>query len=248
MRYASFIKQDIDHGPIRQAVTAMINRNFGAAFPNWLYGDPAHIECWGFWVHDELLTGIRLTERSFRSRQYRREERKASLRPSIAAAMALLSQPKSEDRVVDPMCGSGTLLIERGLCGAYKVLQGYDIDPHAVKLAEENSSRAGLKNSFFNCDDASSLPLTCQTVTSILCNMPFGKTYGARETNFRLYHNCLEEWSRVIVPNGLAVLLTSDKSNLLLVCKLLSNYWKVNHIYRFRVMGIWSSCFILQKL
>jgi Putative RNA methylase family UPF0020 len=248
IRYISFVKQDIDHGTARKAVGHYLNNLFSSAFPKWKCADPADIECWGFWVSDLLLVGIRITPSSFRSRSYRQEERQASLRPTIAAAMAILSAPKPNDKIIDPMCGTGTLLIERGSITSYASMAGYDIDASATQLAMSNLTASKLKNIDIACGDAANLPIENQSFNCLICNLPFGKVYGDKQTNFDLYHKCLKEWSRLIEPNGRVVLLTSDTKSMDQVLSKLSGSWNVENKLRFKVLGIWADCFVLSRI
>ena len=219
------------------------------AFPKWKCQEPADIECWGFWTKDKLFAGIRVTPSIVRARAtYRQGERIASIRPTIASAMAILSDPSPADRVIDPMCGSGTLLIERGLLESYNSLVGYDIDPDAVDLAKANANHTRLENIGIYIGDATNLLLKSQRFNCLLSNLPFGKVYGNRQTNFALYQKCLNEWSRLLESGGCAILLTADTKSFHQALKGFNNTWKIRTRFQVKVLGIWANCFILDKL
>jgi len=245
--YTAFVKQDIDHGSARKRVANYLTSLLSFAFPKWKAKDPADIECWGFWVNHLLFVGIRITSSSFRSRTYRKEEREASLRPTIAAAMAMLSQPHPHDKVLDPMCGTATLLIERGYLAPYSALEGYDWDQKAVGLARKNVNRTKLKKLNIHRGDARNLSITNQHFNCIISNLPFGETYGNTKTNFHLYQNCLYQWSQFISSQGKAVLLTSNTKPFYQAQKQLSRYWQIERKLKFKVLGIWASCFVLLR-
>ena len=59
------------------------------------------------------------------------------LPPKVAQVMVNLTQPKPSDRLLDPFCGSGTILQEALLLGISKV-HGSDISPKAVDDTTEN--------------------------------------------------------------------------------------------------------------
>jgi hypothetical protein len=86
--------------------------------------DNANLEFWVQQIDKQALIGLRLTDRTMRHRTYKIANLPASLRPTIARAMVHLSQPAPDDIFLDPMCGAGTLLIERALAGRYALLQG----------------------------------------------------------------------------------------------------------------------------
>ncbi len=247
INFTTFVKQDIDHGSARKGVANYLNQLLASAFPKWKANDPADIECWGFWVNHLLFAGIRITPAHFRSRTYRKEERQGSLRPTIAAAMAILSQPHPHDEVLDPMCGTGTILIERGYLAPYIGLQGYDWDQQAVRLARNNVDRTKLAKIDIHYGDARNLPIKEQHFNCILSNLPFGETYGSSKTNFELYQNCLYQWSQLISSHGKAVLLTSNIKNFYQAQKQMCHYWYIKRKLRFKVLGIWASCFVLSR-
>jgi tRNA (guanine6-N2)-methyltransferase len=190
-------------------------RGLAGKFPaSWRYvEDNASIEVWLTIEGNQAVCGLRLSDRSMRHRDYKLEHLPASLRPTLAAAMVRLGQVKAGHRVLDPMCGAGTLLAE---CLAWaqhadvrplKVLGG-DIEPNAVRCSEINLRRHG--NPPLMRWDARRLPLGDLEVDRILSNPPFGKQLSRPEEIGPLYRAMLREYDRVLKPHGLAVLLVSD--------------------------------------
>lgn len=172
--------------------------------------DDADVEIWDWLGNSDALIGLRLSDASMRHRHYKREHLPASLRPTIAAAMAWVSRPTPQDRVLDPLCGAGTLLIERSLLGdAPAQLLGGDIRQEAVSMAQRNAGAAEVDLAL-QVWDARSLPLAANSVTRIITNLPFGKQIGLREENEQLYTDLLHEFDRVLAPDGLIVSLTSE--------------------------------------
>jgi tRNA (guanine6-N2)-methyltransferase len=172
-------------------------------------GDDADVEVW-LWIHgSEVLIGLRLSDATMRHRTYKREHLPASLRPTVAAAMAWLSQPTPDDIVLDPLCGAGTLLIERAMLGPYDRLIGGDIQGEAVAMAKRNARVAEVMASWRTWD-ARELPLPDGSVTRILTNLPFGKQLSTRAEIPALYKALLGSFERVLAPAGLLVTLTSE--------------------------------------
>ena len=108
-----------------------------------------------------------------RHREYKVAHRPGSLRASVAAALGWLSQPGADDCVVDPMCGAGTILIERAHLGRYAMLAGFDRDPDAIAAAHENIGPRyrpmGLAQG-----DALRLPLGNGAATHLVTNLAVG--------------------------------------------------------------------------
>ena len=67
----------------------------------------------------------------------------ASIHPATAAAVLRYARAylKEGARVLDPCCGSGTLLIERGKLTETAALTGVDIAHKAIGIARENAVR-----------------------------------------------------------------------------------------------------------
>jgi putative N6-adenine-specific DNA methylase len=69
-------------------------------------------------VKDRVSVSLDLTGETLSRRGYRREAGEAPLREHLAAALVLMTDWNKKDAIVDPMCGSGTFLIEAALIKA----------------------------------------------------------------------------------------------------------------------------------
>jgi tRNA (guanine6-N2)-methyltransferase len=175
-----------------------------------LVDDDADVEVWVWLGGNDVLVGLRLSDATMRHRLYKREHLPASLRPTVAAAMAWLSQPGAQDVVLDPLCGAGTILVERGLLGkGVTQLLGGDMRLEAVAMARRNAQAAHVDVSLQEWD-ARSLPLENSSVNRIITNLPFGKQIGIRAENEQLYTDLVREFARVLAKRGLMVSLTSE--------------------------------------
>jgi tRNA (guanine6-N2)-methyltransferase len=175
--------------------------------------DDAQVELWVHLVGETFLLAARLSDATMRHRTYLEASLRAALKPTIAAAMVLLTEPLADDVFLDPMCGSGTVLIERALAGRYTQLIGGDIDPEAIAATRTNVGPR-YKPIEIRQWDARSLPLGDASVSAIACNLPFGKQIGSEASNRVLYPAVLTEWTRVLREGGRMVLLTSDRAAL----------------------------------
>ncbi len=171
--------------------------------------DDADIEFWLWLGGSEAFVGLRLSDATMRHRDYKREHLPASLRPTVAASMAWLSRPTASDIVLDPLCGAGTILTERGLLSEFGRLLGSDLQQDAVAIARRNARAAAVEVTWA-VGDARTLSLSDNSVTRILTNLPFGKQIGTHEENISLYAALSKEFARVLTPDGLMVTLTSE--------------------------------------
>jgi 23S rRNA G2445 N2-methylase RlmL len=125
--------------------------------------------------------------------------------------MVILSEPRDDDVFLDPMCGAGTILIERGEHGRYGQLLGGDLDPQAVAATRTNVGPR-YKPIEIRQWDATALPLPDASVTRVVCNLPFGHKIGSARILPGLYRGFLAEAIRVLRPGGVAVLLTGERA------------------------------------
>lgn len=157
----------------------------------------------------EALLALRLSDEQMRHRAEKREHLPASLRPASAAALVWLTRPEPDDVFLDPMCGAGTLLIERALAGRYRLLLGGDIREDAIDTTLKNIGPR-YKPIEIRQWDARQLPLDSASVRACAVNLPFGQQIGTPEETRVLYPAVLREFTRVLHPTGRLVVLAGD--------------------------------------
>jgi tRNA (guanine10-N2)-dimethyltransferase len=119
-----------------------------------------------------------------------------SMDPIEARAVANLAGARPGATVLDPMCGTGGLLIEAGLLGADAV--GLDAQAKMVRGARENMA-AFLDGGFAVARaDATRLPLGDRTVDAVVLDAPYGRQSKiAGRSPESLVGGALEETRRV---------------------------------------------------
>ncbi len=174
-----------------------------------LGGEDANVEFWATMFPGEFILTLRLSDERLRHRDYKVAHLAGSLRPSVAAALAWLSEPSPDDIVLDPTCGAGTVLIERAHLGRYRQLIGGDTNPAFLAAARENIGPR-YKPIELHSWDATAIALAAGSVSKIITNLPWGMRHGSHAENRRLYPHLIEEFQRVIRPGGLIVMLTAE--------------------------------------
>ena len=112
----------------RKDLEMAVRQGLETRYPRWIpVADGGQVEVWANLLGSHLLIGLRLSDRIMRHRHNKQVELPASLRPSVAAAMVYLTRPSDDDVFLDPMCGSGTILLERRFAGNYGQILGGDI-------------------------------------------------------------------------------------------------------------------------
>ena len=168
------------------------------------------LDIWAEVHGDDGYISVKLSPNNMAQRDYKQAHIPASLKPTIASSMVRLSRPHPDDVFLDPMCGAGTILLERAFTGRYGYLIGGDISTEALDATVTNFGRQHQPRQFFRWD-ARTLPIQSRTVDKIVCNLPFGETIGNVPQLTNLYRQSLREYERVLKPKGRMVLLTSQR-------------------------------------
>jgi len=227
------------HAPVEQAIQDRYGR--------WRrVPDNADLEFWVQQIDKQALIGLRLSDRTMRHRTYKTATLPAALRPTIARALSLLTRPEPGDIFLDPMCGTGTILIERALSGRYASLLGGDIDEAAVQATLENFGTRHKPRDIRQWD-ARTLPLPDQSVNKIATNPPWGRQLSLPDEARSLYTPLLIEIDRVLQPNGTVAILTSEWTALKQAIEP-TGLTLTDQIKDIAVLGRRADIFVLQKI
>ena len=200
--------------------------------------EDAAIEVWLTIDGRTAICGLRLSDRTMRHRTWKQEHLPASLRPTVAAALVRLAEPRPNMLLLDPMCGAGTILGEaiayarRHRLGTLEV-RGGDEDASALRAADINLRRLGPAR--LERWDATRLPLPDAAADRIVSNPPFGKQLSRPEEIGPLYRRMVPEYHRVLKPAGRAVLLVSEEAPLKEAARGVG--WKLLRQLEVRVLG-----------
>jgi 23S rRNA G2445 N2-methylase RlmL len=166
------------------------------------------IEFW-FLIRSEglCLFGLRLTAvGKQRARKYAQGE----LRQELAHLLCLLSEPDGGDVFLDPFCGSGAIVLERVNNFPYRQIWAGDIDPQHVGALQRKSARQ--KNIKVVQWDALNLTeVVGHSVNKIVTDPPWGFFKNAELDFCEFYGKMLAEFSRVLSPRGVALILVGRK-------------------------------------
>ncbi len=142
---------------------------------------------------------------------WRKEALPASMQPALAYAFAryALSFVKTpRPYVLDPFCGSGSLLFAAESQRDCRMLLGVDKSGTAISAARENA-KAGASRARFVCRDILRFEAR-EGADLVLSNMPFGNRVGSHRENETLYARFLKHLKFLLNDGGVAALYTAD--------------------------------------
>ena len=117
--------------------------------------------------------------------------------------------------VLDPCCGSGTLLLERERLGRCGLLTGVDLSAAALDAARENAGSVRVQ--LIRKDFCNFVPKA--RYDEVYANLPFGIRVGSHDDNERLYRALIQKLKTLLTPDGVAGLYSTEHR---LLCQLLS--------------------------
>ena len=148
------------------------------------------------------LLALRWFAKPLRQRSYKIAHHLAATPPQVARALAMLAGLSAGSRVLDPYCGTGTVLIEAGLLQPAAKLHGGDISVASLRGGKVNASAAGVEIAWCKMS-ALALGFEDRAFDRIIANIPWGRQVshaGEEETAWT-------ELNRVLRPRGKAVVL-----------------------------------------
>jgi tRNA G10 N-methylase Trm11 len=111
---------------------------------------------------------------------------------------------KPGEALLDPCCGSGTILAEPMQTGWQ--VHGIDIDLEAVQVARQNAKGATVR-----IGDARELPFEEGAVDACVSNLPFGQQYEVQDGMDEWLSIVLGEMYRVTRPGGGRIVLLAPR-------------------------------------
>ena len=201
---------------------------------------------------DTCLVGLRLSDEAL-SRRSRVEHAPASLKSTVAHCMIRLVGFRPEDVFLDPMCGAGTILVERGALGFPRLLVGGDRDERAVAKAAVNLQDAvaeasgAARSAHLLGWDARYIPLARGSVDRIVCNLPWGRRAGSHLVNVHLYPGFVREVGRLLAEGGKAALLTAEKQ---LITRLIHRERRLTltDVRPIQIGGLCASIYVVKRV
>jgi 23S rRNA G2445 N2-methylase RlmL len=213
---ASFVgARNYSSPEIKLAIAAGLEARYG-----WHYLEdeaPDALSLRLFIEHEAAFVGLRLAAQPLHRRPYKLATTPGSLKAPVAAALLRLADLQPGQRMLDPLCGAGTIVIEAAALGARAI--GGDNDESTLAIARANLVSAELTAEFQHWD-ARQLPCTSASIDCVVSNLPFGRQVSPDDDLAQLYTAILAEIARVTRPGGAVALLTNQPAALVLPAML----------------------------
>jgi 23S rRNA G2445 N2-methylase RlmL len=142
---------------------------------------------------------------------YRKNDIATSINPVTAAIVAKSIEKwlTPSAKVIDPFCGTGTMLIERAKLQEFETLTGVDIFRTAISAAEINSKSANLNIDLIAEDILEYVPT--DLFDELITNMPFDNKSTTHNKYSELYSEFVTKIPSLVKPGGMAFVYTIEK-------------------------------------
>jgi putative N6-adenine-specific DNA methylase/tRNA (guanine6-N2)-methyltransferase len=189
---------------VQRVAGAAIFRQYGTRVDLERFEVEVRVNLYG----DRVVAGIQETRDSLGNRILRARALRSSLKPTIAAAMLrLVGAHRGEGRLIDPMCGTGTIPIEARQANPRLQVQASDWDDETVEVARATIHNHGLEIEVDNLDARTLGQGYPERFDYIVTDPPYGVRQARRVSMVHLYETLLPSLERALAPRGLLAIV-----------------------------------------
>ncbi len=146
-----------------------------------------------------------------------------TMHPRLARAMINLAKVKSGARILDPFCGTGSILIEGAIIGMK--MYGSDIDERMLKASQTNLRSFGI-DAILEKKDVGEIE---GSYDAIVTDPPYGRSSSSMgEEIYKLYDRAFKKFSEV--TSKVVIALPDEKA-----IKIGEKYFELEEAYPYRV-------------
>jgi 23S rRNA G2445 N2-methylase RlmL len=180
--------------------------------------------------------------------EYRERDVGGSINPVVGACLARMVFTKPGALVLDPTCGSGTLLIERAQLDRESEIWGMDISDFAVKAAQENVRTAGLTRQIEVVQGDSANPGRWEACDEVIANLPFGMRSRHEEQDLMdLYRNLIANIAENLNSDGRALIYSVHQGLVERCLRPQNKLLRVESHRRVYSGGLWVHIWLLAR-
>ena len=242
----SFSRLDIQ----REAGTALVAR-YGTVVDLVDFDLNVRVDIYG----DVCIVGIQLTKEALSSRFARLYNPRATLRSNVAYALLHLARVGEHDShasrrvLLDPFCGSGTILCEAAQLFPDLEIVGSDLSQEAVSGARRNMRAAALDERVqISCGDALEMSTTYadRRIGTIVTNPPYGVRLSRNLYFFDFYRKFLEQCALLLKPGERLVFIAWKRGVIDRANERLRQFNRI-HVRIVETGGIYPRIYVMER-
>ncbi len=184
---------------IERAAGGVLHRRFGTPVDLETFAVEVRVDLIG----TRLFAGVQVTSGSLGQRILRGGALRSALKPTVAAAMLRLAGAhRGPGRLLDPLCGSGTIPVEARLMNPLLEVSAADWDAGTVEAARRTVANHGLAIEIRTLDARSLRGAYPLPFDYIVTDPPYGVRQAKRTSRSRLYGSLLTSFEEVLADSG----------------------------------------------
>ncbi|CAM5786364.1 methyltransferase domain-containing protein [Cellulomonas persica] len=199
---------------------------------------------------------VRIGPRPLSARTWRVTDFPGAANATIAAAMVRLAGVRDDERVLNLMSGSGTLLIERLLAGPAAAAVGIDLSDEALAASRDNLEAAGLtrRASLVQADALAPSSWSTGPATDVrpadlvLADPPWGTLHGSHASAAQVHAGLLRAAHEVAAPGARLVVLTHEVKVMEAAVRDAATLWTPRPAVRVFAKGHHPRIWVLDKV
>ena len=179
-----------------------------------------------------VVLGTQCNSQNMSKRHKLKFVNRVTIKSNLAYVLLRAAAVQQGDRILDPFCGSGTLLLEAAewLKGRIQCI-GLDVNRSTISGAKKNAAAEGMAESTcqFHCKDARALRSVCpdESLDAIVTNLPWGVQTGKHADLEQLYEVMLRTGWYALKPGGRLVVLVLRGLQMMRILRKLSGRYRV---------------------
>lgn len=163
--------------------------------------------------------------------------KKGELRPQIAHLLCRISNPQEKELFLDPFCGSGTIPLSRVRLSKTGLIFASDNNAELIESLKAKVKKLKLKKRLMvQVADGLQLRFEDASIHKIVTDPPWGAFEFIKNPE-AFYKKILGEFDRILKPDGILVLLTSQEIRLSFLIKNNFDTLKITASYSILVSG-----------
>ena len=186
----------------------------------------------------ELISKREVTEKNLN---------KGELRPEIAYFICCYADIKSEDTILEPFCGYGSIPTQLAKKFRFKKLYISDIDTERVNLTKSRKQISNAPEGLIDCQVADAMSLNNiedKSISLVITDPPWGYYEDIDDIN-DFYNRMFRSFDRVLKTDGRMVILSARKEELEQTA--LANGFKIKNSLHTLVNGKKAGVYLIER-